>query len=206
MSCNQSPPGAPVFSLVKAFFSRSASVRVRCGRALGAIAGAIGRQQRLGHSSSSCALLTFDEMAIHVLCDGNARVSENLGDHVEVGALGQHLTTHLNGATREGASGQGRPADRSGRTSATHCPGPAASALRSERSSPEWPASTRPVTALERCGYATQARAHRCRSTVGLRGLGGRRLLPPCSPDGAERWIQTGSAGGEGMTHVIAGS
>jgi len=36
------PPGAPVFSLVKAFFLRLARVRVRCGRALGAIAGAIG--------------------------------------------------------------------------------------------------------------------------------------------------------------------
>jgi hypothetical protein len=59
------------FPFVKAFFPRSASVRIRCGRALGAI----GRQQRLGHSSSSCALLAFDEMVIHVLCDGKARVS-----------------------------------------------------------------------------------------------------------------------------------
>jgi hypothetical protein len=47
------PPGAPAFSLVKAFFSRSASVRVRCGRALRAIAGAIRRQQRPGHPSRS---------------------------------------------------------------------------------------------------------------------------------------------------------
>src|SRR5687767_14449765 len=50
MSCNQSPPGAPVFAVVKAFFLRLACVRIRCGRALGAIAGAIraiGGQQRL---------------------------------------------------------------------------------------------------------------------------------------------------------------
>jgi hypothetical protein len=39
----------------------------------------------------------------------------------------------------------------------------------------EWRASTRLVTPLKRCGYATQARAHRCRPTGGLRGLGGWR-------------------------------
>src|SRR5829696_1372614 len=56
------PPGAPVSSLVKTFFSRSA--KVRCRWALGAIAGAIGRQQRLGHPNSSCALLALEEMAV----------------------------------------------------------------------------------------------------------------------------------------------
>jgi hypothetical protein len=72
MSCNQSPPGAPVFSLVKAFFSRLVSIHVGCRWALGAIAGAIGPQQRLRHPSCSCALLAFDEMPIDVFCDGNA--------------------------------------------------------------------------------------------------------------------------------------
>jgi hypothetical protein len=84
------PPGAPLSPLVKCIFLRSASIRARCGRALGAIVGAIRRQQSLGHKSSSCALLAFDEMPIHVFCDGDARVSENLRDHVEIRALGQH--------------------------------------------------------------------------------------------------------------------
>jgi hypothetical protein len=55
-------PGAPASSLVKTFFSRSASVQ--CRWALGAIAGAIGRQQRLGHPNSSCALLALEDMAV----------------------------------------------------------------------------------------------------------------------------------------------
>jgi hypothetical protein len=84
------PSGCAIIALVKCIFLRSASIRARCGRALGAIVGAIRRQQSLGHKSSSCALLAFDEMPIHLFCDGDARVSENLRDHVEIRALGQH--------------------------------------------------------------------------------------------------------------------
>ena len=76
-----------------------------------------------------------------------------------------------------------------------------------ERQPPsEWPASTRPVTALDRCGYATQGSG----ASMPPNSRASRTWRPappaPCSPDGAERWIRTGSAGGEGMTDVIAGS
>jgi hypothetical protein len=53
-------------------FMHSASIRARCWRALGAIVGAIGLQQRLRHSSCGCALLAFDEMAIDIFRYGNA--------------------------------------------------------------------------------------------------------------------------------------
>jgi hypothetical protein len=89
--------------------------------------GAIRRQQSLGHKSSSCALLAFDEMPIHVFCDGDARVSENLRDHVEIRALAS-----INDAPEWRSSCRcqwpRQPAGRPGRTSATRCPGPAAKA------------------------------------------------------------------------------
>jgi len=42
------------------------------------------------YPGGSYALLAFDEMPVHVFRNRDARVSENFGDHVEVGALGQH--------------------------------------------------------------------------------------------------------------------
>src|SRR5829696_1197385 len=86
ISCNQSPPGAPLSPLVSAFSCAHASIRARCRRALGAIVGAIGLQQHLGHPGCGCALLAFYEMPVHVFCYGDARVSENLRDHIEIGA------------------------------------------------------------------------------------------------------------------------
>src|SRR5829696_10571457 len=84
------PPGAPLSPLVSALSCAHASIRARCRRALGAIVGAIGLQQHLGHPGCGCALLAFYEMPVHVFCDGDARVSDNLRDHIEIGALGQH--------------------------------------------------------------------------------------------------------------------
>src|SRR5215213_3353170 len=77
------PPGAPASSLVKIFFSRSA--RVRCRWTLGAIAGAIGRQQRLGHPNSSCALLTLQRWPYCVLAEivPDSEVLEAVEDEIE---------------------------------------------------------------------------------------------------------------------------
>jgi hypothetical protein len=66
------------------------------------------------------------------LSAGGARVSEDLGDHVEISAL---LNDAPEWRSPGGACAEPCPPGRSGRTSATHCPGPAASPRRSERSS-----------------------------------------------------------------------
>ena len=84
------PSGCATITPSQPPFLRSASIRARCRRALGASVGAIGLQQHLGHPGCGCALLAFYEMPVHVFCDGDARVSENLRDHIEIGALGQH--------------------------------------------------------------------------------------------------------------------
>jgi hypothetical protein len=85
------PSGAPVFPLVNTLFfvfsQHPLPVPVGSGSHL---LGAIQRQQRLGHPSGSRPFLALHEMPVHIFSDGDAGVSENLGDHVEISALGQH--------------------------------------------------------------------------------------------------------------------
>jgi hypothetical protein len=107
----------------------------RCRWALGTIMGAIRRQQRLGHPSGSRPFLALHKMPVHIFSDGDAGVSENLGDPHRDQCPGLASRKPLSGVAHACASGRALPAGRSARTSATRCPGPAASPRRSERSS-----------------------------------------------------------------------
>jgi len=76
--------------LVKALFFEviQRPRQVRAGS--GSHCGSHSTSAALRHPGGSYALLAFDEMPVHVFRNRDARVSENFGDHVEVGALGQH--------------------------------------------------------------------------------------------------------------------
>jgi len=86
------------------------------------ITGKSARMQRAHEQGPSG---THEAAKIHVFCDSDAGVSEDLRDHVEIRALAS-INDALNGVAHAGASGRDQPARRPGRTSATHCPDPAA--------------------------------------------------------------------------------
>lgn len=90
---------------------------------MGAIRGTNVPQQCPRHQFGRGPLLPLNQVAIDVLRDGNTRMAEDLGHHVEIGPLGLHQRRARVPELVDG-DGPDPPASRSAGARGRRCPGP----------------------------------------------------------------------------------